>query len=147
MTPRRPDIERMLRLGLGGMAEALREQEDIPDIVSPAFDDRLALPLEREVEVRDNRSCPAHLRRARLRVRSCIEDVDCRAGRGISRTLPTRIAAGGRIRQGVNMTVTGACGCGRAWLACAVARQGPAAACRNSSSSWPGRATATASTG
>ena len=32
MTLRQPNIEHMLRLGLSGMAEALREQSDIADI-------------------------------------------------------------------------------------------------------------------
>ena len=42
MTLRQPNIERMLQLGLSGMAEAMEEQHDIADIEQLGFDDRLA---------------------------------------------------------------------------------------------------------
>ena len=82
MTLRQPNIERMLQLGLSGMAEAMEEQRDIADIDQLGFDDRLAMLLERECQHRDNRSYLGHLRQAQLRVRADIQDVDCSAGRG-----------------------------------------------------------------
>ena len=47
MTLRQPNIDRMLQLGLSGMAEALEEQGDIADIDQLGFDDRLAMMIER----------------------------------------------------------------------------------------------------
>ena len=52
MTLRQPNIERMLGLGLTGMAEALAEQRDVADIEQLGFDDRLAMLIEREAEHR-----------------------------------------------------------------------------------------------
>ncbi len=78
MTLRQPNIERMLGLGLTGMAEAPEEQHDIADITEPGFDDRLAMILEREVPHRDRKSCPGHLRQARLRIGADVQDAGSR---------------------------------------------------------------------
>lgn len=80
MTLGQPNIDRMLQLGLTGMAEALEEQQNIADIAQLGFDDRLAMLIEREAEHRDQKSYLGHLRAAQLRIRADIQDVDCREG-------------------------------------------------------------------
>ncbi len=126
MTLRQPNIKRMLQLGLSGMAEAMEEQHDIADIEQLGFDDRLAMLLEREAQHRDHKSYLGHLRQAQLRIRADIQDVDCRAGRGIARTTLTQLAAGDWIRQALNLIIEGPTGSGKTFLACALAHQ----ACR-----------------
>ena len=127
MTLRQPNIERMLQLGLSGMAEALEEQRDVADIEQLGFDDRLAMLLEREAQHRDHKRCYlGHLRQAQLRIRADIQDVDCRAGRGIARTTLTQLAAGDWIRLALNLIVEGPTGSGKTFVACALAHQ----ACR-----------------
>ena len=130
MTLGQPNIDRMLQLGLTGMAEALEEQQNIADIAQLGFDDRLAMLIEREAEHRDQKSYLGHLRAAQLRIRADIQDVDCRAGRGIARTTLTQLAAGDWIRQGLNLIVGGATGSGKTFVACALAHQ----ACRQKQS-------------
>ena len=130
MTLRQPNIERMLQLGLSSMAEAMEEQHDIADIEQLGFDDRLAMLLEREAQHRDHKSYLGHLRQAQLRIRADIQDVDCRAGRGIARTTLTQLAAGDWIRQALNPIVGGPTGSGKTFLACALAHQ----ACRQKQS-------------
>ena len=130
MTLRQPNIERMLQIGLAGMAEALEEQHDIADMAELAFDDRLAMLLEREVMHRDRKSCLGHLRQAQLRIRADVQDVDCSAGRGIARSTLTQLAAGDWIRQGINLIVEGPTGSGKTFLVCALAHQ----ACRQKQS-------------
>ena len=68
MTLRQPNLDRMLQLGLTGMAEALEEQPNIAGIGQLDFNDRLALLIEREAEHRDRKSYLAHLRQAQLRI-------------------------------------------------------------------------------
>ena len=89
------------------MAEALEEQRDIADVDQLGFDDRLAMMIEREAEHRDHKSYLGHLRQAQLRIRADVQDVDCRAGRGIARTTLTQLAAGDWIRQGHNLILGG----------------------------------------
>ena len=76
--------------------------------------------IEREAEHRDQKSYLGHLRAAQLRIRADIQDVDCRAGRGIARTTLTQLAAGDWIRQGLNLIVGGATGSGKTFVACAL---------------------------
>ena len=126
MTLRQPNIDRLLQLGLSGMAEALEEQRDIADVDQLGFDDRLAMMIEREAEHRNHKSYLGHLRQAQLRIRADVQDVDCRAGRGIARTTLTQLAAGDWIRQGHNLILGGPTGSGKTFVACALAHQ----ACR-----------------
>ena len=121
MTLRQPNIERMLQLGLSGMAEALEEQRDIADIEQLGFDDHLAMMLEREAQHRDNKSYLGHLRQAQLRIRADIQNVDCRSGRGVARTTLIQLAAGDWIRQALNLIVEGPTGSGKTFVACALA--------------------------
>ena len=86
--------------------------------------------LEREAQYRDHKSYLGHLRQAQLRIRADIQDVDCRAGRGIARTTLTQLAAGDWIRQALNLIVGGLTGSGKTFLACALAHQ----ACRQKQS-------------
>ncbi len=60
MTLRQPNIERLLKLKLTGMVEALEEQRDIADIEQLSFDDRLALMIEREIGNRDQKSAESY---------------------------------------------------------------------------------------
>ena len=50
-----PTQERLLALGLTGMAKALDDQRRQPDIAALAFEERLALLLDRETMERENK--------------------------------------------------------------------------------------------
>jgi hypothetical protein len=62
-----PTQERLLALGLTGMATALEDQRRQPDIAALAFEERLALLLDRETMERENKRLVARLRFATLR--------------------------------------------------------------------------------
>ncbi len=66
-------------------------------------------------------------RAAKLRHAACVEDVDYRAIRGLDRALFLKLAAGDWIRERHNLLVTGSCGVGKSWLACALGHK----ACRD----------------
>jgi DNA replication protein DnaC len=118
-----PTSERLRSLGLVAMAQALEEQRRQPDIDSLGFEERLALLVEREATGREDRRMRARLKFAGLRQSACIEDIDWRAGRGMDRHVITALAGGDWIRHGRNVLITGATGCGKTWLGCALAHQ------------------------
>jgi hypothetical protein len=62
-----PTQERLLALGLTGMARALDDQRRQPDIAALSFEERLALLVDREATERDNKRLVARLRFAALR--------------------------------------------------------------------------------
>ena len=114
-------------LHLTGMATALEEQQAVPDVQDLAFEDRLALLLERETTVREDRRLTRLLRQAKLRLPATIEDLDFRTPRGLDRSVILRLASSDWIRRHQVVLITGATGTGKTYLACALAQ----AACRH----------------
>ena len=54
---------------------------------------------------------------------ACIEDIDYRHPRGLERSRMAGLASCDWIRQSLNLCITGPTGCGKTWLACALAHQ------------------------
>jgi DNA replication protein DnaC len=125
-----PTIDRLRELGLVGMVHALEEQRRQPDSADLSFEDRLAMLVDREALVRDNKRLTARLRFAGLRQVAAPEDVDYRAHRGLDRTLFLRLAQGEWIERQQNLLITGPTGVGKTWLACALGQR----ACRDNRS-------------
>jgi DNA replication protein DnaC len=121
-----PTLERLRALKLTGMAEALEQQLAQPQTHDLAFEERLALLIEREHLHRDNRRLTRLLSAAKLRVNACVEDIDYRHPRGLHREQMAALASCDWIRRAQNLCLTGPTGCGKTWLACALGTQ----ACR-----------------
>ena len=107
-------------LRLPGMAHALEEQRGIPDVARLSFEERLALLLEREHLLRDDRRLTRLLQLARFREAACLEDVNFRVKRGLDRSVFVRLAAGDWVRQHEIVLFVGPTGTGKTWLACAL---------------------------
>ena len=119
-----PTIETLKGLKLQGMIEALEEQQCNPAIQALAFEERLALIVDRERLYRDNQRRTRLLRGARLKVAAaCIEDIDYKAARGLDKRQIATLAGGEWIRRSQNLLISGATGSGKTWLACALAQQ------------------------
>ena len=122
-----PIIDQLHQLKCLGMATALTEQLQSTACETLSFEERLGLLVERETTVRDDRRMTNRLRRAKLRhPNACIEDVDFRHPRGLDKSLILSLASGRWLREHLNVLITGPCGVGKSWLACALAHQ----ACR-----------------
>lgn len=113
-------------LKLLGMAAAFEEQLIQPATQSLSFNDRFGLIVDREANHRDNQRLGRLLKNARLKHNACVEDIDYRSGRGLDKAVMVNLIDGGWIRQTQNLILTGATGCGKTWLACALGNQ----ACR-----------------
>jgi len=117
-----PTISKLEALGLGAMAGALGEQLATPgpwnDLV---FEDRLGLLVDKEADARDSRRLATRLRAAKLRYPAAVEDLDFRAPRGLKRAEVLQLAGASWIAHHHNLVVTGATGCGKTYLACALA--------------------------
>jgi DNA replication protein DnaC len=121
-----PTYERLVQLRLSGMAKALAEQAQTPDIQALTFEERLGLLVDRELTERHNRQTSSRLRRACLKQTAVAEDIDYRHPRGLDRTLFRRLLTGDWVRGHQNVLITGPTGVGKTYLACALAD----AACR-----------------
>jgi DNA replication protein DnaC len=125
-----PTHERLIELGLSGMAKAFEEQRRSPDLEALPFEDRIGLLVDREAAERDTRRLTTRLKLAALRQNACVEDVDLRTPRGIDRAVFAKLVSGDWIDRHENLLITGATGLGKSWLACALGHK----ACRDNRS-------------
>jgi len=121
-----PTLEKLQTLKFSGMAAALAEQLQMPDIEELAFEERLGLLVDRELTERENRRLSSRLRRARLKHNAALEDIDYRQPRGLDKSLIQSLAACRWVTEHLNILITGPTGVGKTWLACALAQK----ACR-----------------
>lgn len=111
-------------LRLDGMVRAIEEQVANTAASTLGFDERFCLLVQAEAAWRDGRRVQRLLKAAKLKVSTaCIEDINWRASRALDRQLVAALAGGDWIRNAQNLLMTGATGCGKTWLACALAHQ------------------------
>lgn len=122
-----PTLERLIALGLTGMAKAFDDQRRQPDVAALPFEDRLALMVDREVVERQNKCLATRLKFAGLRHLAVVEDIDLTTPRGLDRALFTSLVAGDWIERKLNLLVIGPTGVGKSWIACALGHK----ACRD----------------
>src|SRR5271163_2867478 len=125
-----PTHERLITLGLTGMAKALEEQRRSPDLEALSFEERVGLLVDREAAERDTKRLTTRLKFAALRQSACVEDLDWRTPRGIDRSVFARLVGGDWIDRNENLLITAATGLGKSWIACALGHK----ACRDNRS-------------
>jgi len=126
-------LEQLRQLKLLSMAQALELQMQQSGIAAMSFEERLALLVDREVHGRQDRRCAKLLKSAKLKYpQALIEDLDCRASRGLERVAVMSLTLGPWVRSGHAVLITGPTGVGKSWLACALAQH----ACRQGHSAY-----------
>ncbi len=121
-----PTLDKLKAMRFTGMARALEEQMQMAEIDSLSFEERLGLLIDRETTERENRRLTTRLRKAKLRQNAAIEDIDYRHPRGLDRSLMAKLSSCQWISQHLNVLITGPTGCGKTYIACALAHK----ACR-----------------
>jgi DNA replication protein DnaC len=117
-------LNQLRGLRLDGMVRAIEEQTTSTAASALGFDERLTMLVQREVAWRDDRRVQRLLKAAKLKVSgACVEDINWRASRSLDRSLVAALAGGDWLRHAQNLLITGATGCGKTWLACALAHQ------------------------
>jgi DNA replication protein DnaC len=123
-----PTSERLIALGLSGMAKALDAQRQVPATFDNLnFEERLGLLVDHEAAERDTKRLTARLKFAALRQAACVEDLDLRTPRGIDRAVIAQLVDSAWIGRHENLLITGPTGLGKSWIACALGHK----ACRD----------------
>jgi len=114
-------------LRLPAMDKAYSLQSELPASRALSFDERFALLVQAEWESRKEKKLGRLLKAASLREKgACLEELDFKEGRNLDKTLVVNLSDCLWIRKGYNLLVSGACGTGKTYLACAFGN----AACR-----------------
>lgn len=122
-----PTLDQLRTLRLDGMAEAFAEMQTQDGTADLTHAEWLGLLIDREATSRETKRFESRMRTARLRhVGAAPEDVDYKTRRGLDKSLFQNLLTGKWIRDKRNLMITGPCGVGKTWLACALAQ----AACR-----------------
>jgi DNA replication protein DnaC len=122
-----PTLDRLHALGLYGLAKGFKDLADNPEARALEHAEWLGLLLEHETTLRRQKRFEMRSRAARLRQTASIEDIDYKAARGLDRALFLKLASCDFIRDKRNLIITGPCGVGKSWIACALGHK----ACRD----------------
>jgi len=114
-------------LGLHGMAEAFSSIIMLPMQRRPSLDAAVAKMAEAEQLYRKNAKAEKLLKAAKLRMKAYVEDVECSIARNLTEAELAELADCSFICRGEFLIITGKTGCGKSFLANALARQ----ACHN----------------
>jgi len=115
-------LEKLRALRLSGMAEALQEQLAQP-LGDLDFESRLGLLVEREWYERENRRLKRRLHDAKLKQSACIEDINYKHPRGLVKSTIMELSQMRWLSSHMNIIITGPTGCGKTYLACALAHK------------------------
>ena len=83
----------------------------------------IAQLIQAELLSRNNERTAYYLRLAKLRVPAIAEQVECSIVRNFTKQQLATLLEGHYLRQGENILITGATGCGKSYLACALGHQ------------------------
>lgn len=121
-------LDKLRAMKMFGMADALQQQNLQPQTASLSFEDRLGLLVDQEWTYRENRKLQYRLGRAKLRIRqACVESIDYHLPRGLNKSVVLRLTSSDWVGKHQNVIITGPTGCGKSFLACALAHK----ACRD----------------
>lgn len=122
-----PTMQKLKALRLDAMATAWAEQQKSAETSKLAFDERFGLLVDAESLFRENRRLMRLLKEAKLRIgQACVEDIDYAPKRELDKAVIRQLATCRWVQEHQNVTITGATGVGKTYVACALAQQ----ACR-----------------
>jgi len=115
-----PTEDKLRALKLYGMLKAFQELRGQAHSSQLSFEEQLGLLVERESVERDNRRLVTRLRNAHLRQEACVENIDYAQPRGLDKSMIKALSTGKWLKDRLNVLVTGPCGAGKSFIACAL---------------------------
>ena len=116
-------LDHLSELKLQGMARAYQAVLSMPVQDQPSLNQFMARLAEAEIQHRTQKKTEMFLLQSKLRYNAVLEQVYCNVNRNLSRENLLAIADCSFIERSENLLITGATGCGKSFLACAIGRQ------------------------
>ncbi len=113
-----------------GISKVCRYEPDINptylEMAELSFEERFALLVERQWTWKENRALNNRLKYAGLKLQACLEDLNYRHPRGLTRSSIDHLATCQWVQYHQNCIITGPTGAGKTFIGCALAHH----ACR-----------------
>jgi len=116
-------LQQMQKMKLLGMASSYQAILELPLDKHPATHDCIATLLDAELQNRAHRRTQMLLRLSKLRYRCSIQDIIYNDQRNLEKQTIAQLADCSFINRAQNLFITGATGCGKSYIACAVGNQ------------------------
>ncbi len=116
-------LEQMQHLRLQGMYQSYKTQMELPMDQQLEGHELVAQLVQSEQLSRMNEKTAYYLKLAKLRLPASIENIECNPARNLTKQQLATLAEGRYIQHGENVLITGATGCGKSYLACALGHQ------------------------
>ena len=112
------------RLKLNGMASALQTQLEQPGTYEGlSFAERLQLLADHEEQERNQRKQDRLTRAAQFKLKAQAKDIDYQPARGLQPSQMASLLLCDWLKKGQNLLLTGPCGTGKTFIACALGHQ------------------------
>ena len=116
-------IYELERLRLAGMKRVYESVLSLPQQEQPGIHHFLAQLTEAELQERLHNRTEMYLKLSKLRYDALLEQVHCTTDRNLTKDSIAAVADCGFIKRAENILITGAAGCGKSFIACAIGRQ------------------------
>ena len=116
-------LEQMQQLRLNGMYQSYKSQMELPMDQQLESHDLIGQLVQAEQLSRMNEKTAYYLKLAKLRLPATLENIECSPARNLTKQQLATLAEGHYLKQGENILITGATGCGKSYLACALGHQ------------------------
>jgi DNA replication protein DnaC len=116
-------LEQLEQLKLQGMVQAYQGALSMPAHEQPTAHELIAHLAEAEKQSRLSTRTQIYLKLSKLRYDAVLENIQCSTARNLTRDELLSFADCGFIQRSENIIITGATGCGKSYLACAIGRQ------------------------
>ena len=123
MTDTQATLSRLVQLKLPGMVDAYRDSLELSPPERQDPDELVAHLAEMEYLNRTAQRTEMYLKLSKLRYDAVMEQVECSQERNLSRQQLRALEDGGFIHRAENVLISGATGCGKSFLACALGRR------------------------
>lgn len=116
-------LQQLRDLRLEGMAKSYEAVLDLPGSSQPDAHQLLAQLVQHEVDNKHFKRTEMYLRLSKLRYAAQLEEIRCSPQRNLTAQQISFLADCSWIKKAQNILITGATGCGKSYLACALGHQ------------------------
>lgn len=117
-------LTQLRQLKLTGMAGALQtQQEQIGTYEGLAFTERLQMLVDQEAQERQHRKQERLIRTAQFKLKANAQSIDFQHPRGLQQSRMASLLLCDWIHKAQNLLLTGPCGSGKTYIACALGHQ------------------------